>query len=100
VKAEADGSPYDPPATCGEDTLPPKSNSSGPRKIGCGISAVCIVLIVPVFYLALFWSWASGAGSPPNAEQLKKAGELATIVSGILFIGALGGMLVFFYPRK
>jgi len=48
-------------------------------------------------YYSMFWGWASGAGSPPNAEGLKRACYIAFWVSCSSFIFAL---ILWFYPKR
>lgn len=49
-----------------------------PRKRpGCGCSVLLVVLAIVPLYFSMFWGWASGAGSPANAERLKEASNWA-----------------------
>ncbi|MFC7336157.1 hypothetical protein ACFQY0_03135 [Haloferula chungangensis] len=79
--------PDAPPSNSEARASPP--THQGRRKVGWILFLTLLALSGLVFYFALFWGWAAGAGSPPHAAQLKAAGHLATGLSGGLFLGAI-----------
>lgn len=51
--------------------------------------AVLLLGALVLFYYSMFWGWASGAGNPPNAEELRVASRLAlagSILSLVLLL--------------
>ena len=65
------------------------SKQPHPRKQrGCGCSVLLILLACIPLYFSMFWGWASGAGSPPNASQLKEASNWAFGVTATMVVAA------------
>jgi len=53
------------------------------------VTIAFLAIAFVLFYYSLFWGWASGAGNPPNAEQLSRASRLALWASGGSILGAI-----------
>ena len=83
------------PSSARPMTSSPKSTGSGRSRRGCQrpgaalLSGLLFSLSALALYFSMFWGWASGAGSPPNAEMLYWASRIALAVSGIAFVGAV-----------
>ncbi|GAA5479531.1 hypothetical protein Hhel01_03048 [Haloferula helveola] len=40
-------------------------------------------------YFSAFWSWASGAGNPPNAELLHRASRVVGVIALLFLTGSV-----------
>jgi hypothetical protein len=65
-----------------------------------GLTIALIIFSAAAFYYALFWGWASGAGSPPNAHQLERSSNLALAASFLSFWGAVAIWVVPYARRR
>lgn len=82
-------SPYEPP----NSKASPKGQA-GKRpqgRAGCIIAVILSLLGFGALYYSMFWGWASGAGSPPNADALFVASRVAF---GIAMVAGLASIVV------
>ena len=87
------GIEFKPPATQVEVNiqLPPAPRWKRVRAV---VTTVFIFISFVLFYYSLFWGWASGAGNPPNAEQLYRASRLVLWASGACLLAGLAVWLI------
>ncbi len=64
------------------------------------VTIVLLLIAGASLHYSMFWGWASGAGNPPNAEEMKRASNIALAISGLALAVSISLWIVPRFRRK